>query len=417
MAIQSPHLEFLGEGALFAPHFDDVYYKEDGIAESMHVFIQGVALKEFIQSRYDAHIDSGGSGSDFQFIIGETGFGTGLNFILALKSWRELKLPGCLRFYSVEKYPLSSKQMTLIQSQRSTLQGLIQDWLENYCALVDDSSTSIEIPGQDFHLLISLGEGDSGIHSWLSQSLPRVDAWFLDGFDPSKNPEMWTSELFDGIAKMSQPDSRIATFTSAGMVKRPLKRIGFQTSKRAGILGKQHVLQGAMDRSLAWSDQDWAEYLRDALYQAMQKGAAQEAQQLLNEGACLDQLESLYVALSQGICHQLERLDLGRDVSLESRWMFRDHKRSETLLHASIRSGQLAEVRFCLEVVLAGVDANQLLDGSGRHGLFLAAYLKHVDILRYLIDEAGLDIDLQDRFNKSLKDYQSIENLRIFGLA
>ena len=213
--------------------FGDIYFSvEDGIAETEHVFIQSNQLPE----RF-AQLDQP------SFTIGETGFGTGLNFLVARSHFLTTAEPNqTLHFISCEKYPMRLDDL----KRALTPIGLKESFAEGVDQLV--RLWPAALPG--FHKL----SFDNGrIQLWLlfgdaadqlSQIDTSVDAWFLDGFAPSKNPEMWHEGLFQQLARLSGKRTSFATFTSAGIVKRGLKSVGFEIKKIPGFGRKREMIHG-----------------------------------------------------------------------------------------------------------------------------------------------------------------------------
>ena len=189
--------------------FDDVYFSaDDGLAESRYVFCDGNSLA----ARF---------ATATRFVIGETGFGTGLNAAVMHALWQQTAPPGATyAYYSVEKYPLSPAER---------LRALGR-WPELAAA-------SHTLPAQ-VQLLI----GDAA--TCLPQIPEPVDAWFLDGFAPAKNPDMWSAAVFAAIASRSRPGTTFATFTAARAVREGLQTVGFQVEKIKGFGRKRHMLRG-----------------------------------------------------------------------------------------------------------------------------------------------------------------------------
>lgn len=220
-------------GAMEPPkskQFDDVYFSvEDGLAESRFVFLERNNLPD------------GWRGKD-QFVICETGFGTGLNFLSAWKLFDETTSPQQrLDFISFEKYPL---KVTEIEEYLAHWKGEFGDRLQvllgNYPPL---------IPG--FHNII-LNEKITLtlIFDDVNDAIPdldaAVDAWFLDGFKPATNPGMWSEILFENMARLSHPGTRFSTFTAAGLVRRGLSAAGFDVEKVRGFGRKRDMTVGML---------------------------------------------------------------------------------------------------------------------------------------------------------------------------
>ena len=210
--------------------FDDVYFSAaDGLAETRHVFIDGNNLTE----RWTLWP------SDMQFTICETGFGTGLNFLAALKLWRSLNLK--MHYISFEKYPVTAEfiKKSLAHWQDDIgleLSDLLKAYPENLTGTL-----RFEI---DHGVMVTLIFGD--VNMELSKLQARVDAWFLDGFKPSSNPEMWSETVFQNMGRLSNPGATFATFTSAGFVRRGLAMAGFDVRKVKGFGHKREMSVGVM---------------------------------------------------------------------------------------------------------------------------------------------------------------------------
>lgn len=217
----------------YSTEYDDVYFSsEDGLAESEYVFIQGNQLDERWQ------IES----TNNRFTIIETGFGTGLNFCCATKRWLSTASEGSLHFISVEKHPLSAEALEKALSRWPTLANIKSSLLSQYKTLnlhgTLDKVSLVVLPS----VTLTLYFGDV-IHQ-LARISEKADAWFLDGFAPSKNPSMWQPAVFRQMAALSKPTTTLATFTSAGVVRRGLSEAGFKIQKRAGFGKKREMLTG-----------------------------------------------------------------------------------------------------------------------------------------------------------------------------
>lgn len=216
---------------LRSSQFDDVYFSaDDGMAETHHVFLEGNNLPSAWQGR-----DS--------FTIAETGFGTGLNFLCAWKMFEETAEPDQrLHFISVEKYPLSKGEIKgALEPWGDVLDGYINKYLSKYPIRVPGSH-QIDITDR-VTLTIWFGDIANVMDDWSGQ----VDAWFLDGFTPAKNPDMWSDTLYKTMATLSHDQTTFATFTAAGFVKRGLEDAGFAVEKTKGFGRKRDMLRGAFD--------------------------------------------------------------------------------------------------------------------------------------------------------------------------
>ena len=220
------------DGQPYASTFQDVYFSSDnGLLETDYVFLQGNALQSRWQTLNTPH-----------FTIAETGFGTGLNFLSAIKLWLEVApATAMLHYISTEKHPLSLQDLTSALALWPTLAEFSDHLLENYEKLLQGNQALDLFQNR---VCLSLLVGDATTQ--LRQIHGAVDAWFLDGFSPAKNPDMWQTELFQQMARLSAIGSTFATFTSAGHVRRNLAAAGFNTQKRAGFGKKREMLQGIL---------------------------------------------------------------------------------------------------------------------------------------------------------------------------
>ena len=220
-----PALDWSRPEAPAAADFGDIYFSVDGgLAETETVFLKACGLPERWQKRR-------------RFVIGELGFGSGLNFLAAWRMWDATKSENSrLHFISIEKFPFDAEQ----------LQQALSAWpeLKNYSAQLIHSW-----PGQvkGFHRLHFGDVTLTLIHDHISNALDeleaRVDAWFLDGFSPAKNPDMWSGEIMQKLSGLSAPGARVGTFTVAGTVRNALTAAGFTVEKKEGFGRKRHRLE------------------------------------------------------------------------------------------------------------------------------------------------------------------------------
>ncbi|WP_122436306.1 bifunctional tRNA (5-methylaminomethyl-2-thiouridine)(34)-methyltransferase MnmD/FAD-dependent 5-carboxymethylaminomethyl-2-thiouridine(34) oxidoreductase MnmC [Pseudomonas viridiflava] len=224
------------------PHsrtFSDVYFStESGLEETRHVFlVQNDLRRRFTELPEDGRL-----------IIGETGFGTGLNFLCAWQLFDECARPGArLQFVSVEKYPLSRDDLQRALALWPELAAFADPLLDQYVAVHEGFQRMVFDQGR---ITLTLLIGDA--LDMLPQLDGQIDAWFLDGFAPAKNPEMWTPELFAELARLSTTATTIGTFTSTGWVRRALNAAGFKMKRVPGIGHKWEVLRGTY---IAWPEE------------------------------------------------------------------------------------------------------------------------------------------------------------------
>lgn len=251
--------------------FDDVYFsKEHGLNESYYVFFQGNKLDQRWQQE-----NFGLARHESVFSIGETGFGTGLNFLMTWREWKQARekikkdslsktIPR-LHFYSTEKYPLSKNALENALNAWPELSSLSTQLIETYPPQPHDGMYRLVFEEGLVCLNIYFGDATHGfehllpcrlpnakIESLIRSSqqnstvslLPRIHAWYFDGFAPSKNPSMWETSLFEAAARLSYTQTTFSTFTSAGDVRRLLNAIGFNCEKRKGFGRKREMLIG-----------------------------------------------------------------------------------------------------------------------------------------------------------------------------
>ena len=195
--------------------FDDPYFSlNGGLAETRHVFLQGNDLP--------ARLRPG-------FHVAELGFGTGLN-LLALAQIADVPL----RFTSFEAFP-----MTRAELERA------HDAFPELAPLAQELRAGWHLPrfrvGQ-VEAEVIRGDARSLLPGWQG----RADAWFLDGFSPARNPELWGEDLMAEVARHTQPNGSFATYTAAGHVRRALAAAGFQVERTPGFAGKRHMSRGRL---------------------------------------------------------------------------------------------------------------------------------------------------------------------------
>ncbi|PYC27639.1 bifunctional tRNA (5-methylaminomethyl-2-thiouridine)(34)-methyltransferase MnmD/FAD-dependent 5-carboxymethylaminomethyl-2-thiouridine(34) oxidoreductase MnmC [Aquipseudomonas alcaligenes] len=237
-------LDWDEQGQPRSRQFDDIYFsRDDGLGETRHVYIEGNALAERC-----ATLPAGGS-----LVIGETGFGTGTNFLCAWQTFA-YHAPGDARlhFVSVEKYPLAPADLRRALALWPELAPWSGQLLEQYLAIHPGFQRLVLDGGR---VILTLLVGDA--QQMLPQLDARIDVWFLDGFAPDKNPEMWTPPLFQQLARLSAPGASLATFTSKGTVRRGLIEAGFAMRRAPGHGKKWEMLCGRFEGATSTADKPW----------------------------------------------------------------------------------------------------------------------------------------------------------------
>lgn len=202
--------------------FDDPYFSlESGVAETEHVFLAGNNLP--------ARFCPG-------FQVAELGFGTGLNFLTALRSWRQTMQEGRMKFTSFEAFPMVLDEMRAALSHYPFLPS------DPFDSHSDSLVLPSQIEGPDYQLQIIYGDARETLAQWGG----KADAWFLDGFSPAKNPELWEKNLMCQVAERTNPGGTFATYTAAGFVRRSLENAGFEVERSPGFGRKRHMTRGRL---------------------------------------------------------------------------------------------------------------------------------------------------------------------------
>ncbi|MCW8863764.1 MAG: bifunctional tRNA (5-methylaminomethyl-2-thiouridine)(34)-methyltransferase MnmD/FAD-dependent 5-carboxymethylaminomethyl-2-thiouridine(34) oxidoreductase MnmC [Colwellia sp.] len=243
----TPKLSFRQDGSPFSEQYNDFYFdSESGYQQSEQVFIDGNNIPAKIVTEKKT------------LTIAETGFGTGLNFLLTLQAYQKAQHQNPnknlthITFISVEKYPLSKAQLTTSLNALPELNEFSQLLLEQYPDINNSTNNVSQFTASFFDGKVSLtliiNDATQALSSLKSGKNGLVDAWYLDGFSPAKNPDMWSKELFEQIGRLSTPQASIATFTVAGFVKRHMQDVGFRTQKQTYIGSKQEIMTGVFQQ-------------------------------------------------------------------------------------------------------------------------------------------------------------------------
>lgn len=195
--------------------FDDPYFSlQDGLAETRHVFLAGNDLP--------ARFAPG-------FHIAELGFGTGLNMLTTWAEWERAGRTDPLCFTSFEAYPMDPQDM----SQALAAFPELAHWRDRFLSLWNGESCDLG----SLQLRVVVGDARDTLPGWQH----KADAWFLDGFSPAKNPELWDADLMAEVAKHTAEGGTVATYTAAGFVRRGLEAAGFSVTRAPGFGRKRHM--------------------------------------------------------------------------------------------------------------------------------------------------------------------------------
>ncbi|MGE4327046.1 MAG: tRNA (5-methylaminomethyl-2-thiouridine)(34)-methyltransferase MnmD [Pseudodonghicola sp.] len=221
MADQRAELTWRDGGVPVSTRFDDPYFSLDnGMAETRHVFLAGNDLP----ARF---------GPGFQ--VAELGFGTGLNLLSAWALWEESGQQGALGFTTFEAFPMAPADMA--QALRAFPD--LAPWAARFLAAWQGTGR-VDLDTLRFEMI----EGDA--RATLPEWQGCADAWFLDGFAPAKNPELWGDDLLAQVARHTVPGGTAATYTAAGFVRRGLEAAGFAVERAPGFGRKRHMTRARM---------------------------------------------------------------------------------------------------------------------------------------------------------------------------
>lgn len=215
-------LEWREGGVPVSQRFDDPFFSlGNGLAETRYVFLEGNGLPERFRPG---------------FHVAELGFGTGLNMLTAMLEWRASGQAGPLLFTSFEAYPLTAPDIARALQAFPEVEAVAAPFLEQW----GRGARIIEMEGLRAEIII--GDARRELARWSGQA----DAWFLDGFSPAKNAELWGDDLMADVAAHTAPEGSFATYTAAGHVRRALQAAGFEVERRKGFAHKRHMSVGRM---------------------------------------------------------------------------------------------------------------------------------------------------------------------------
>lgn len=239
--IQPARIDWQADGSPYSPLFDDVYFsRAGGLSETEHVFLQANLLLSRWQDKDQAL--AAGTVSDNTFILYELGFGTGLNFLACWRLWEQAQCHHLrLHYVSCEKHPLSQADLTRALDQWPEL----AHWRDQLLAQYHDHTAGCHrlVFG---NLTLDLYFGDALTQLRTHSVRQPADCWFLDGFTPPHNPDLWQDELLSLIAERAAPGTTVSSYSVTGRVVRALKSYGFQVEKPPGFGRKRQMLKATM---------------------------------------------------------------------------------------------------------------------------------------------------------------------------
>ena len=194
--------------------FDDPFHT-GGAEEARHVFLSGNGLPGRLRPGFQ---------------VAELGFGTGLNLAVLMQH----AAAGPLRFTSFEALPMAPEDMAraLAPFGLPGTEALVAAW-----AAAAGPVRRLDLPGIAAEVII--GDARVTLPGWAG----RADAWFLDGFAPARNPQLWEPALLAEVARHTAPGGTAATYTAAGHVRRGLAAAGFVVTRMPGFGRKKHMTQ------------------------------------------------------------------------------------------------------------------------------------------------------------------------------
>ena len=215
------------ENSIISKDFDDTYFSKNGaIEEKQYVFLTQNRIPQIWQNRE-------------KIVIGENGFGLGINFLLTYKAFvNDTQSAKKLLYYTFDLYPLKFEDLKKVYENLSELKPFAYKLLEKYANLKDGVNRFVFEDGNITLILII----DEALNSL--KKFEKIDIWFLDGFAPSKNMDIYRDEVFDEIRNRSNKEAIFSTYSCAGVIKSGMQKAGFETSKTKGFGEKKHMLQG-----------------------------------------------------------------------------------------------------------------------------------------------------------------------------
>ena len=231
---EEKHQEVVWKDSLpYSSAYQDRFFQDDAISEITNIFIEPNQLLERIKNGTSVH-------------IGELGFGFGINFLVTAKFWLENNKNSDslnLEYLAIDEALPTKAQILKIINNFPELKEVSNIFLNSYDPSHNDSQR-IYFPSLKIRLTLIQNDVESGLKNLLGLANNQIDAWYLDGFDPSKNKSMWSNSIFQYIKFLSANNATFGTFTSAGFVKRGLKKFGFKVNKVKGFGRKRHKLTG-----------------------------------------------------------------------------------------------------------------------------------------------------------------------------
>lgn len=318
--IDNANISWQDDGAPYSADYDDVYFsRQGGPAETDHVFLRANDL----QTRWQAAEQQACAGV---FTIAELGFGTGLNF---LSCWRLWQQTGCqrlrLHFISCEKHPLSHSALRQALLQWPELADLSAQLLASY---PDHSAGYHRLLLRADHkqapcVVLDLYYGDAlAMLQQQSSEHAHVDAWFLDGFTPAHNPELWSEDILRSVARLSRPGSTLSSYSVTGRVVRALRELDFTVEKRQGFGSKRQMLFACKN---GHTDQLQSDAARQAVVIGAGLAGATAARALAERGVPVTVLEQAHDSAQGASGNAQAVVQMRLNKQADTHWQFHLH--------------------------------------------------------------------------------------------
>ena len=245
LTVQPAQLNFNKDGIPCSEQFGDPYFSlANPLAESQYVFLDSSNIIDRWMNKH--------------FTIAELGFGFGINFITTANHWNTSSQPNHrLHYISIEKYPVLTDDLAQCYKQLNIASPIIDSLLQNYPPLVEGFH---RIEFNDYNIVLTLIFGDAD--DYLEQCEFEADAWFLDGFSPSKNKALWSNDIAEHIQRLTKKGGTLSTYSAASEVRKSFSKVGFDITKLSGYGKKREMLVGTLKskqslRSFNLKDKPW----------------------------------------------------------------------------------------------------------------------------------------------------------------
>ncbi|MDF1644409.1 MAG: bifunctional tRNA (5-methylaminomethyl-2-thiouridine)(34)-methyltransferase MnmD/FAD-dependent 5-carboxymethylaminomethyl-2-thiouridine(34) oxidoreductase MnmC [Pseudomonadales bacterium] len=248
--LAEPDLQWNDTGQPYSTEYQDIYFsRTSGLDETEHVFIEGNRLRQRFSELNRPQQNQ-------NFTVAETGFGTGLNFLTTCSIWDQIDTgDACLHFISVEKAPLSRQQLQQAFQIWPELKPYQERLLDGYPERLKgihrlhfphQVRVGSQKPQANIQLTLLFGDALEMLQQLSGNTKFGVNAWFLDGFAPSRNPDLWSPELFSEIGRLSASNATFSSYTAAGHVRRGMEAVGFEIEKVPGFGTKREMSRGVL---------------------------------------------------------------------------------------------------------------------------------------------------------------------------